>query len=58
MFKLDKNNSKSLIFSPPCRRTVGSVNDSQMSASITISMETAPSTHQNQVCAPVPASYE
>jgi hypothetical protein len=45
-------------FFVPCRCTVGSVNDSQISASITISVETTSSTHQNQDCAPILVSYE
>jgi hypothetical protein len=45
-------------FSSPCRCTVGSVNDSQIFVSINISVETTTSTHQNQVCAPIPVSNE
>jgi hypothetical protein len=44
--------------SSSCRHMVGSVCDSQISATISISVETTHSTHQNQVYAPVPASYK
>jgi len=37
---------------------VGTVHDIQISAAITMSVETTHSSHQNQVCAPVPASYQ